>query len=327
MVSPADLVAILLVLAATVATVNRQFIHLPRAIALLFGSLAISAGIILIDPLVPIDLRGLARETLSAAALPDVLLDIVLGLMLFAASLHVDLTELGRQKRTVLALATGSVVIATITFGVAIWTLFDVAGSPVPLGWCLVLGALLAPTDAVVVDALLRRAPLPESLKTAISGESLFNDGAGIVMFQIMLRFAQGEHGLFFHGQIAAALAFAGIGGGAVGCVTGFLAARAMRLVDEPVLLLMISLAIVTATYRMVDLMGMSGLTAVVACGLVLRMQAPRDVDGQTRITEVTTFWHLTDELLNALFFVLIGLACISQMNDFPLVTNPPTLA
>ncbi len=312
MVSPADLVAILLVLAAFVATVNRQFIHLPRAIALLFGSLAISAGIILIDPLVPFDLRGLARETLSAAALPDVLLDIVLGLMLFAASLHVDLTELERQKWTVLALATGSVIIATITFGAAIWALFAVAGSPVPLGWCLVLGAVLAPTDAVVIDALLRNAPLPESLKTAISGESLFNDGAGIVMFQIMLRFAQGEHGVFFHGQIAAALAFAGIGGGAVGCLTGFLAARAMRLVDEPVLLLMISLAAVTATYRLVDLFGMSGITAVVACGLVLRMQAPRDADGESRITEVTTFWHLTDELLNALFFVLIGFELFS---------------
>jgi CPA1 family monovalent cation:H+ antiporter len=307
MVSPADLVAILLVLAATVATLNRQFVHLPRAIALLFGSLAISAGVILIDPFVPVDLRGLARDALGAAALPDVLLDIVLGIMLFAASLHVDLTELERQKWTVLVLATGSVIIATITFGAAIWVLFDLAGSPVPLGWCLVLGALLAPTDAVVVDALLRRAPLPDALKTAISGESLFNDGAGIVMFQIMLRFAEGERGLFFHGQVAAALAFAGIGGGGVGCVTGFLAARAMRLVDEPVLLLMISLAAVTATYRIVDLMGMSGLTAVVACGLALRMQAPRDADGESRITEVTTFWHLTDELLNAMFFVLIG--------------------
>src|SRR5215472_5670060 len=105
MVSPADLVAILLVLAATVATLNRQFVHLPRAIALLFGSLAISAGVILIDPFVPVDLRGLARDALGAAALPDVLLDIVLGIMLFAASLHVDLTELERQKWTVLVLA------------------------------------------------------------------------------------------------------------------------------------------------------------------------------------------------------------------------------
>jgi len=307
MASPADLVAILLVLAAFVATVNRRFIHLPRAIALLLGSLATSAGIILIDPFVPIDLSGWARATLSAAALPGVLLNIVLGLMLFATSLHVDLTELQRQKWTVLVLATASVIISTIVFDAGISLVFSLAGSPVPLGWCLVLGALLAPTDAVVVDALLRRAPLPASLKTAISGESLFNDGAGIVMFQIMLRFAQGERGMFFHGQVAAALAFEGLGGGAIGCITGFLAARIMRLVDEPVLLLMISLAAVTATYRLVDFLGMSGLTAVVACGLVLRMQAPRDADGRSSISEVATFWHMTDELLNAMFFVLIG--------------------
>jgi CPA1 family monovalent cation:H+ antiporter len=171
----------------------------------------------------------------------------------------------------------------------------------------MVLGAVLAPTDAVVVDALLRRAALPTALKTAISGESLFNDGAGVVLFQIMLRFAHGEHGLFGHGQVAAALAIEGIGGGAFGCVTGFLAARVMRWVDEPGLRLMISLALVTSTYRLADLLGISGPTAVVACGLLLRMRYPRDAERISMIDEITGFWHVIDELLNAMLFVLIG--------------------
>src|SRR3984957_10218069 len=251
MASSSDLIAMLLVLAAIVATINHRFVGLPRAIALLLGSLGISGVIILIDPFTTTDITGWVRATLSAAELPQVLLDIVLGLLLFAASLHVDLTELRRQKWTVLVLATASVIIAMAVFGGGIWVLFRVAGSPVPLGWCMVLGAVLAPTDAVVVDALLRRAALPTALKTAISGESLFNDGAGVVLFQIMLRFAHGEHGLFGHGQVAAALAIEGIGGGAFGCVTGFLAARVMRWVDEPGLRLMISLALVTSTYRL----------------------------------------------------------------------------
>ena len=144
-------------------------------------------------------------------------------------------------------------------------------------------------------------------LRTAISGESLFNDGAGVVLFQIMLRMAEGEHGLIGHGQIAMSLAIAGVGGGALGCATAFVAARVMRSVDEPGLRLMISLALVTATYRLADLIGVSGPTAVVACGLVLRMQAPRDAEGRSMLDEVTVFWHVIDELLNALLFVLIG--------------------
>jgi CPA1 family monovalent cation:H+ antiporter len=305
--SSANLVAILLFLAAFVATINHRFIGLPRAIALLLGSLGVSAAIAVIDPFVTTDLAGWVRGMLSDAALPQVLLDIVLGLLLFAASLHVDLTELRRQKWTVLVLATASVIIAMAVFGGGIWVLFRVAGSPVPLGWCMVLGAVLAPTDAVVVDALLRRAALPTALKTAISGESLFNDGAGVVLFQIMLRFAHGEHGLFGHGQVAAALAIEGIGGGAFGCVTGFLAARVMRWVDEPGLRLMISLALVTSTYRLADLLGISGPTAVVACGLLLRMRYPRDAERISMIDEITGFWHVIDELLNAMLFVLIG--------------------
>src|SRR5277367_876545 len=179
MASSADLVAVLLVLAACVATINHLFIGLPRAIALLIGSLGISAAIRVIDPFVTPDLSGWVRAVLAAAELPQVLLNIVLGLLLFDASLHVDLTELRREKWIVLVLATASVIIATLVFGAGAWAVFRAAGAPVPLGWCMVLGAVLAPTDAVVVDALLRRAPLPTALKTAISGESLFNDGAG----------------------------------------------------------------------------------------------------------------------------------------------------
>src|SRR5580698_7246012 len=153
MASSADLVTMLLGLAAIVATVNHRFVRMPRAVALLLGSLSISGLIWVIDPFVTTDLSGWVRSLLDAAPLPEVLLNLVLGLMLFAASLHVDLTELRRQKWVILGLATAAVIIATILFGAGIWVVFRFVGTRVPLAWCMVLGALLAPTDAVVVDA------------------------------------------------------------------------------------------------------------------------------------------------------------------------------
>jgi CPA1 family monovalent cation:H+ antiporter len=307
MASPADLVTILLGLAAVVATINHRFVRMPRAIALLLGSLAISGLIGAIDPFVTADLSGWALGLLNAAALPQVLLNLVLGLMLFAASLHVDLTELQRQKWIVLGLATAGVIISTMVFGAGIWLLFRLAGTPVPLAWCMVLGALLAPTDAVVVDALLRRAPLPSALKVAISGESLFNDGVGVVMFNIMLGLAEGEHGLIGHGRVAMALTIGGVGGGLLGCATGFIASRMMRWADDLGLWLMISFTLVTGTYRIAGIIGVSGPTAVVACGLMLRSLAPRDAIRGLLIGEMTTFWSVIEDLLNAMLFVLIG--------------------
>jgi CPA1 family monovalent cation:H+ antiporter len=280
---------------------------MPRAVALLLGSLAISGLIWVIDPFVTVDISGWILGVLNAAPLPEVLLNLVLGMMLFAASLHVDLTELQRQKWTILGLATAGVIISTIVFGAGIWVLFLIAGTPVPLAWCMVLGALLAPTDAVVVDALLRHAPLPSALKVAISGESLFNDGVGVVMFNIMLGLAEGQHGLIGHGRVAMALAIGGVGGGLLGCATGFIASRMMRWADDLGLWLMISFTLVTGTYRIAGIIGISGPTAVVACGLMLRSMAPRDPVRGLLVGEMTTFWSVAEDLLNAMLFVLIG--------------------
>src|ERR1700761_4889845 len=182
--------SVLLLLTAILGVLNHRYVHLPRNIGLMAGSLLLSAIVIPIDLSTPsVDLRQEWQTLVLAQDLPHLLLDSVLAFMLFAGSLHVDVDRLLEQKGTVLALATLGVVMATALYGFGIWFVF--AGA-VPLPWCVVLGALLAPTDPIAVGSLLRDAGLPPGLLALVNGESLFNDGVAVVVFATAVTWATG---------------------------------------------------------------------------------------------------------------------------------------
>jgi CPA1 family monovalent cation:H+ antiporter len=311
--SPFDLVALLLLMAAVFGLANERWIGLPEPISLLIGALGLSLLVLAVAPLFgSLDVTGAARAMVGEANLPHLLLDGVLAFLLFAASLHVDLNELRTNRLTILLLATAGVMISTVVFGGLIWLAFQATSSPVPIRWCLTLAAVLAPTDAVAVDALLRKIELPRSTKAAISGESLFNDGVGVVIFLIALASTQGERGLIGHGKIMAALLTQGLSAFVVGLVTGFVAARAMRLASNFNLELTISLALVLGTYRLASELGISGPIAVVAAGLVVGNQAGWHGPHAVELPGIIAFWSLIDQLLNALLFLLIGFEMLS---------------
>jgi CPA1 family monovalent cation:H+ antiporter len=186
--------ALLLLLAAVFGLINHRTLKLPSTIGVLVVALIFSVLVLVIDPwIVAYDLAGDARVVLDQANLSHLLLDSVLAFLLFAGSLHVDLAVLRTQKWPILALASVGTLIATALLALGMWGIFGLVGTPVPFTWCVVLGAIVAPTDPVAVSALLQKVGLPAPLQSVITGESLFNDGIAVVMFLLALGIATGS--------------------------------------------------------------------------------------------------------------------------------------
>ena len=303
----ADIIAIVLVLGALIGCVNSLYFRLPPAIGVLLGSLVLSALIVSADRLFSLHVLGWFRSTLNSANLPHLFLDGTLALLLFAGSLHVDFAALHKRRWMIVLLATASVIVSTVVFGFGMKAIFWLVGVNVPLAWCLVLGAVLAPTDAIVVATLLRRVNLPENLRAAIVGESLFNDGAAVVLFLVALRVTHGEPIVVGEGHIAVMLVREIVGGAGIGIVFAWIAVQAIRTVKDDGLRLLIELALALATYRVANVADMSGPIAVVTAGMWLGNALQRLTPGGDIRPALVAFWSLLDQLLNTMLFLLIG--------------------
>lgn len=303
-----DLAAILLFLAAAIGLINDRWFGAPRNIAVLIGAL-LTATLVLLSDDVRTDgpVAAFWRERMQRAKLPTVLLEGVLALLLFASALHVNPRDLRDRAWSVLTLATLGVIVASAVFGLGLYGLTSLVGHPIPLIWCLVLGTILAPTDAVVVESLLRPIRMPDALRAMISGESLFNDGAAVVLFLTALAIAAGQEGQIGHGRLMLKIAEEVLGGGLMGWSAGFAAVALSRKLKDRTLELTISLALALGTFRLAAHIGVSGPIAVVAAGLAWR-HAPRRLRGRNEGHEqVATSWGVIDDLLNTWLFLLMG--------------------
>jgi CPA1 family monovalent cation:H+ antiporter len=317
LMSSFEFVSVLLLLISILGIVNHRYVHLPRTIGLMAGSLILSIIIILVDRSVDVvELRRWWEDLVDTTDMPHVFLDGLLAFMLFAGSLHVDMDSLRQQKWTVLALATLGVLLATALYGFGIW--FILAGA-VPLPWCFALGAVLAPTDPIAVGGLLKDAGLPPGLLAVINGESLFNDGVAVVIFVVTLQWADGH--VATPALIELEFLTEAGGGIALGLATGYFAYRALRLIGEdPALELTITLALATVTYSLAAALGVSGPLAVVVAGLLTGHRSTRFAMTDLSRQQVILFWDLMDELLNAVLFLLIGFSLLSVDIDIHLL-------
>ncbi|CAO3411193.1 cation:proton antiporter [Azospirillum largimobile] len=306
---PFDLSAILLTLAAVFGFINYHWLKLPSTIALFFEGLVLALLVSGADSVAAtLGIGNWLRHLIEQISLPDILLDGILSLLLYATSVNEDLCALLKRKWTVLALATLGVLIFTALMGAGLQIVFGLVGIGVPLIWCLVLGAAIAPTDPVAVHGILERLPVPDTLRSVISGESLFNDGVGVVAFVTLLHLATGSEQNLTAGEVAFDFLKEALGGAALGFAGGWIAYQAKRRVDESTVELTISLALVLGTYSLANQLGVSGPIAVVVAGLLIGYTTERHVSSDASRRDLRVVWAMIDAVLNALLFLLVGL-------------------
>jgi CPA1 family monovalent cation:H+ antiporter len=304
-----DLIAVLLVLTAVFGWLNHVVIRLPHTIGLLVMALGASLVLIGIEVALPdVALYESLTAMLRRIDFRETFLNGMLAFLLFAGALHVDLAILRERAWTVGLIATLGVVISTAVVGIGLWWLSGILGVTIPLPWALVFGALISPTDPVAVLSTLKTIEVPKALEVDMAGESLFNDGVGVVVFTVLLALASGSGGEGGVLHVAELFFVEALGGAVLGWGTGYLAYRAMRRIDDYPMETLISLALVTGTYALAAKLHMSGPIAVVVAGILVGNRGP--VDAMSDLTQryVFGFWTLVDEILNSVLFLLIGL-------------------
>ncbi|MDH3596354.1 MAG: sodium:proton antiporter [Rhodospirillales bacterium] len=311
-----DAAAALVVLAALLGYLNHRFIGLQQTIGLtVMGALA-SLAVVGADALVPAAGLGRAvRGFLAGIDFHDALLNGMLSFLLFAGALHVDLGSLLKRKVAVFVMATAGVLLSTVIVAAGFKLASAALGLELPFIWCLVFGALISPTDPVAVLGILKTAKVPPSLEAKVAGESLFNDGVGVVVFSILLAAALGAEE-FSLAHAAELFAVEALGGALLGLVLGWIVYRAMKAIDEHNLEVLLTLALVMGGYSLAQSLHVSGPVAMAVAGLLIGNHGTRFAMSERTREHVTRFWSLLDEILNAVLFLLIGLEVIAIALD-----------
>ncbi|GAB3904727.1 cation:proton antiporter [Mucilaginibacter boryungensis] len=311
------IIALLIIISATYSYINARFIKLPGTIGIISLAIGVSIIVLIINSVNP---KAAKYLTVLAKNIDfsRTVLNIMLGFLLFAGSFNLNVKRLKKEMRPVLVLSTIGVILSTGIFGVLFYFIAPLFHIYVPLIYCLLFGALVSPTDPVAVGAIIKNSRLPAHLETIISGESLFNDGVGLVLFITLLEIT--ESGIQDIDFANAAVLFVRevFGGIILGVVFGFLAFRLMRSIKDFQTIVLVSLSLVMAISLIANYLHLSIPLAVVSAGLFAGNRSINLDDNEHSHQALERFWQLVDELLNTILFVMIGL----QMVNFPFLNN-----
>lgn len=315
-VTPFEAAAVLVVIAAVLGYVNYIWFRMPHTIGLTVMGAVASVVMIALDAAFPAFAVGDAvRSFLQNIDFDDVLLEAMLSFLLFAGALHINLDILMKSRWAVLSMACFGVIISTFVVGFGFSLLTGFLGLDVPFVWCLVFGALISPTDPVAVLGILKSARVPEELEAKIGGESLFNDGVGVVVFSICVAAAVGG-GEFSALHALELFAIEALGGAVLGLVAGWIGYKAMKAIDEHNLEVLISLAVVMGGYALALRLHVAGPIAMAVAGLLIGNYGTRYAMSDRTREHLTSFWSLVDEILNSVLFLLIGMEIAAIVFD-----------
>jgi Na+:H+ antiporter len=301
-----QIIAVLISLTALFSYLNYRYFKLPPTIGVMLIALLVSLGLIAVGHFAPW-IRGDAERLLRQIDFDDTLMQGMLCFLLFAGALHINLNDLAEQKGVIATLAIAGVIISMFVFGTLIHFALGWLGIELSYAWCLLFGALISPTDPVAVIGILKDAKVPRSLEIKIAGESLFNDGIGVVAFIVMHEIAvTGQHAST--GHIGLLFLEEAVGGAVFGLVIGWVTYRLLKSVDNYRVEVLLTLALVMGGYALASAIHTSGPIAIVVAGLFIGNHGRAFAMSETTRKNLDTFWELTDEILNALLFVLIGL-------------------
>ena len=305
-----EIAVVCLVLTALLAYVNHRFVGLPTTIGVMVVALLLSLGLIALDKLGFSALHDYEQSLLQSIDFSELLMQGMLSVLLFAGALHIDLSQLRDYRWQVGTLAVVGTALSTVIVGVLTWWLLPLVGLSLPLAYCLVFGALISPTDPIAVIGILKSAGAPQNVNLVVSGESLFNDGVGVVLFSLLLTVAtRGEVPGFCEGTML--LLHEAGGGLLLGAVLGGIMFAMLRSIDNYQVEVLLTLAGVLGGYALAGRLHVSGPLAMVVAGLIVGNQGRAYAMSDATRHHVDLFWELLDEIFNAVLFVLLGLEIV----------------
>lgn len=305
-----DLIALLLALTAAFSWINQRYLRLPPSIGILVMGLASSTLLVTLGLALPnVALYEQLADLVKQVDFQTTVMNGMLAFLLFAGSLHVDFAALRSRLAVVGSMAIAGTIISTVLVAASIWGVAHMTGIDLPFAWTLVFGALISPTDPVAVLATLKAVKVPVELETDMAGESLFNDGVGVVLFTALVAFAAGSGGESVGAaKIGELFLLEAIGGGLLGLACGYAAYRAMRAIDDYPVEVLISIALAMGCYSLATALHTSGPIAVVVAGILVGNRGPKDALSDLTQRYLFGFWTLVDQILNSILFLLIGL-------------------
>lgn len=311
--------SVLIVLASLFAYINYRVLKLPSTIGIMV--IAIIVSVILVasgDNFLPKTTNGLIK-LVNSLNFTEVLMGAMLNFLLFAGGIHVNIKDLKEQFGPVVIFSTVGVIISTFAVAFGTFYLLPLVGIQMPFIYCLVFGALISPTDPVAVLSILKQANVSKSLETKVAGESLFNDGMAVVVFTVVLQLAIGKDIDLNVENIGLLLLREAGGGLLMGVLLGYSASRALRVVDDYIISVLITLSVVMGGYLIAREMHISAPLAMVAAGLFMgNFSESFKMKSETQ-DYLIKFWELIDEIMNAVLFLFIGfeLLLIKDLNEY----------